>query len=306
MVAPPPGGAAAEPDWEAAPEWLRQVVSAPVERTMTTVEGAQIETLAWGSRGAPGVLLMHGYASSADWWVYVAPLIARGRRVVALSYSGMGRSDWRESYTIGLYAREALACGRAAGAFDGGPAAVIAHSFGATFGVRVAVELGQGAGGFIVLDRPIEQNQKLGIQQKPPSAAQLFPTAEAALERFKPRPAIVDAEPALVSHLARQSIRRMTDAPDSPWTWRPDPDLHSKLTDRDNSLAAHLAAMSCPRIFVRGARSALFTEEDAEAMRAAGERVIALPAAGHHLLLEQPVATAAVLEACLVLAMSPR
>jgi pimeloyl-ACP methyl ester carboxylesterase len=87
-------------------------------RSFVRVEEADIEVLAWGERGLPGALLLHGFTAHADWWSFIAPLLAQGRRVVACSFSGMGRSDWRDGYTLELYAREAVAVAEASGLFD--------------------------------------------------------------------------------------------------------------------------------------------------------------------------------------------
>ena len=78
-----------------APAWFERAVAAEPERTFVEFEGARIETLAWGERGKPGLMLLHGGAAHADWWSFVAPLFAREHRVVASSFTGMGRSDWR-------------------------------------------------------------------------------------------------------------------------------------------------------------------------------------------------------------------
>ena len=78
-----------------APAWFERVVAIEPERTFVAVDGAQVETLAWGERGKPGLILLHGGAAHGDWWSFIAPFFAGERRVVAPSFSGMGRSDWR-------------------------------------------------------------------------------------------------------------------------------------------------------------------------------------------------------------------
>ncbi len=78
-----------------APAWFERVVAIEPERTFVAIDGAQVETLAWGERGKPGLIFLHGGAAHGDWWSFIAPFFARERRVVAPSFSGMGRSDWR-------------------------------------------------------------------------------------------------------------------------------------------------------------------------------------------------------------------
>ena len=92
-----------------APGWFDRAVAVVPERSHVTVAGARIEVLTWGERGKPGLLLLHGGMAHADWWSFVAPYFANTHRVAALSWSGMGGSDWRASYTIDTYVEEMMA-----------------------------------------------------------------------------------------------------------------------------------------------------------------------------------------------------
>ena len=76
-----------------APDWFEQALRHAPQRTWHEVAGARIETLAWGEIGKPGLLLLHGNGAHADWWSFIAPLLASDYRVAALSWSGMGGSD---------------------------------------------------------------------------------------------------------------------------------------------------------------------------------------------------------------------
>ena len=104
-----------------APAWFVQAIAQEPERTFVEVEGAKVETLAWGERGRPGLMFLHGGAAHADWWSFIAPFFAGDHRVVAPTFTGMGRSDWRDAYVFEQFVREAREAGRAAGAFDAGP-----------------------------------------------------------------------------------------------------------------------------------------------------------------------------------------
>ena len=50
-----------------------------------------------GEAEAPPVVLLHGLASNARWWVLVGPLLARRFRVFALDQRGHGESDTPDS-----------------------------------------------------------------------------------------------------------------------------------------------------------------------------------------------------------------
>ena len=43
-----------------APAWFERVVAIEPERTFVAVDGAEVETLAWGERGKPGLVFLHG------------------------------------------------------------------------------------------------------------------------------------------------------------------------------------------------------------------------------------------------------
>ena len=111
--------------------WFAEAIAHEPERSTFEVEGAQIELLTWGERGKPGLLFLHGNAAHADWWSFIAPQFADTHRCAAISWSGMGRSDWRAAYNIPTFAREAIAAIEVAGlAASGMPPVVVAHSFG--------------------------------------------------------------------------------------------------------------------------------------------------------------------------------
>ena len=105
-----------------APAWFERAVAVEPERSFVDVEGAKVETLAWGERGKPGLVFLHGGAAHADWWSFIAPFFARERRVVAPSFTGMGRSDWRPAYDFRQFVREARAAAQAGWRVRGRPA----------------------------------------------------------------------------------------------------------------------------------------------------------------------------------------
>src|ERR1700760_1278861 len=113
-----------------APAWFERVVAIEPERTFVAVDSAQVETLAWGERGKPGLILLHGGAAHADWWSFIAPFFAREWRVVAPSFTGMGRSEWRDSYSFHQFVGEARENGREAGAYEARPPGGLGPSFG--------------------------------------------------------------------------------------------------------------------------------------------------------------------------------
>lgn len=273
------------------PGWIGEALAAPCERVTCDIDGTDIETLAWGRRGDPGVLLIHGFGAAADWWMFTAPFLARTRRVVALSFSGCGRSGWRDAYSTRVWADEAIGCARASGVLDGGPAAIVAHSFGGSAGAAAAVALGEAVGAFVMIDRPIEQIGKIEREvgeARPPSR---FATCAEAIARYRVRPSARDVEPAVMAHIAQAAVRPVANGRDAGWTWRSDPDLRGKLVPERHSIGPELAAMQCARTALRGVHSTLFSPAQADVVRQAGIAVLEVPGADHQLMLDQPIAT---------------
>src|SRR5436309_2221830 len=101
-----------------APAWFGDALAQAPERSLIPVAGANIELLTWGEVGKPGLILVHGNSAHADWWSFIAPFLADQYRVAALSLSGMGDSDWRETYTFEGFASEIYDCAKAAGLYE--------------------------------------------------------------------------------------------------------------------------------------------------------------------------------------------
>jgi pimeloyl-ACP methyl ester carboxylesterase len=286
------------------PQWFRDALAIAPERGAVEVEGAAIETLAWGRRGRPGLLLVHGAGAHADWWSFIAPLLAEDYRVAAFSLSGMGGSAWRERYSLDLYAREAFAVATATGLFDGDePPVFAAHSFGGRTALRCAAGPRSGElKAAVVIDSLVRPPDAApGARPFRRGNARVYPTEEAILARFRLTPSQPVLHPALLDHVARRSIRPTVDEAGRPgWTWRFDPALWDKLDD--GPTVFDLRAARCPVAAVRGARSVLVTPELTEYFRAnapAGSPVVVVPEARHHVMLDQPLALVAALRGLL-------
>jgi 3-oxoadipate enol-lactonase len=63
---------------------------------------------AWGSPGAPPLVLLHGLGAGAADWDEVAPAFAPHWRVYAPDLRGHGRSDWPGDYSVELMSKDVL------------------------------------------------------------------------------------------------------------------------------------------------------------------------------------------------------
>ena len=274
-------------DRAVAPEWYRALSSTPMETLRVDIHGAGLEVLAWGQRGCPGILLAHGSRAHARWWAPVAPILSTTMRVVALSYSGMGSSDWRENYSIDMQVDELFGAAQAGGLFDCGTRPFfVGHSFGAKAVARAAEVRGSGLGGAILVDTgiaPHERHRRPDVSGNP----RRYPTLAAALARFSLSPPQRCENLFLLDEVARAGLVQEEDG----WRWRFDHKFHHKM--QPYNVWQSIQRPACPLGFIYGEDSALLNEELLSAQRrtvAPGTQFIGIPMAGHHVMFDQPVA----------------
>ena len=287
-----------------APHWFERVTAIEPERTFVTVDGAKVETLAWGERGKPGLILLHGGAAHGDWWSFIAPFFAGERRVVAPSFSGMGRSDWRESDNFRLFVREARETGRAAGAYDFGSPVVVGHSFGGRIAIGLAHDFGDELAAAVMVDPPFfaPQNQRSPAPPRPTSREHsVRPSLEAIIARFRLAPPQACDNLYILDFIARRSAKEAVDADGKPgWSLSFDPHFWEKFGRLD--AFELLKGVRAPLAVIRGAKSQLFQAEDAAYLRSVvppNSPYVEIPEAEHHVMIDQPLAFVAGLRALL-------
>jgi len=277
------------------PEWLERALAAEPEQSSVEVDGCDINVLAWGERGLPGIVLVHGGAAHARWWAPIAPLIGE-YRVVALDLSGHGDSGRRPEYRVDLWTEEVLAAADFSGA-SGAPV-VVGHSMGGFVAVATAVAGGERVAGTIVLDSPMVEDDpeveaaRIGAAFGVPKT---YPSLDAAVARFRTVPAQDHYDPHILDYVARHSLRQVDDG----WTWKFDPGLF-------RAISRTAAAEQLPRITSRVAlvRSefGLVTPEIGQIIYDNLGRVapvVEIPLAGHHMMLDQPLILLTALRALL-------
>jgi pimeloyl-ACP methyl ester carboxylesterase len=281
-----------------APAWFEAAMAHPVDAGATMVAGARLETLSWGRPGDPLVMLMHGNGAHAGWWRALAPLLVRpGRRLVAFSFSGMGGSDWREAYAMATFSEEVLAVADAHRAGSTTAPVLIGHSFGGFPALHAAVHAPGAIAGLMMLDSSIEPPGE--EWEGPPRRGapnRVYPTLEEALARFRLAPPQPCDNAWILDAIARESLKPV----DGGWTWKFDPFLWNSFAfGSAQDLPRRLRA---PVAVLRGAQSFLMEDRVWNHMRGlfpATAAFVTVPEARHHLMLDQPLATVAALDAIL-------
>jgi len=137
-----------------APDWFADALAAPFETGETVRDGVRLVWKAWGRRGDPALVLIHGGTAHKGWWDALGPFLAQaGRRVIAPDLAGMGQSGWREVYTMTDHAADMRAAAEDAGAFENGKPVFVGHSFGGFVTLQAATEFGADLRAAVILDR---------------------------------------------------------------------------------------------------------------------------------------------------------
>ena len=282
----------AETDAAVPPAWFTQALSAPVAERVAVLDGVPVAYRMWGSSpNGRGIVLVHGGAAHSRWWDHIGPLLTVDRRVIAIDLSGHGDSGRRASYSFDGWAREILAV-----AADSGLDAptVIGHSMGGVVTLRLAALFGSRIEGAVVIDSPVRNpapEQHAAQERRVFGVLRIYPSREAAIARFRPVP----DQPVLsyiADHVAATSVRQA----DGGWTWKWDPGVFVLEPPR-----APLTRLAC-RVALFRAEHGIMSAEMSEIMYDRLGRVapvIEIPAAGHHIMLDQPIALAAALRTLL-------
>lgn len=283
-----------------APDWFEAAIAAPCEEGEVEVRGATIRYTAWGDRGKPGLMFVHGGRAHRNWWRPFAPFFSADWRVAALDLSGMGDSDWREEYSLEAFCEELFAVIAAAGLDEVRRPLVVGHSFGGYVTLAAVERHGERLGGAVVIDSPLglpDPTEGYTIGEPSDGKAEkerkfrIYDTLEEPLARFRFLPDQPADHLYLVDFIARHGIKKVTEDGKTGWIWKFDPHKSGGATihfERDL-----LRAARCPLAFIYGEKSKLAQGESiAHLMEQARGRspFILMPEAHHHLMMDQPMA----------------
>lgn len=247
--------------------------------------GARIAFRVWGEPGAQALVLVHGGAAHSRWWDHLAPLLIEHRRqVIALDLSGHGDSDHRDRYDLDTWGSEILGVAEAAGVTK--PPIVIGHSMGGFVSLRLATLSGARLHGIVVIDSPVQDltpEERAAHEERAFGPLHVHPTANDLLHRFHPVP----DQPVLGyirDHIASHSIRRV----EGGWCWKFDP----RVFGRPPLTPSLLTRLDCRVALFRGEHGILSEQMSAVMYDRLGRTapVIEMPEAGHHVMLDHPLA----------------
>jgi len=174
------------------------------------------------------------------------------------------------------------------------PPTVVGHSLGGLVTLRAAALFGSRIEGAIVIDSPIREmspEERAAMKHRAFGGLRVYPSKEAIIARFRPVP----DQPVLsyiADHVAATSIREV----EGGWTWKWDPAIFGRQVP-----PALLVRLDCRMALFRAEHGMVSTEMSDVIYDRLGRvaPVIEIPAAGHHVMLDQPIALVAAIRTLL-------
>ncbi len=260
------------------------------------VDGSpRLHYLEWRPQGSTALVLLHGGTANAWWWEATAETSSPKFRLLALDQRGHGESEAVRppSYRPEDYAADAA---RLVDHFGLGPAIVVGHSMGGINAVALAKHYPKSVRAIVVVDAPLTSTERrdrfLRLLTGLPTVT--YPDLETAKARFRLMPREGDIPARTMDMIAEKSLVR---TPEGRYTLKFD--RESFLGEDGMDVLAALRTVGVPVLLVRGELSRLMTPD---AARRAVEsnpmvRLVTVPRAHHHILLERPEPLARVIEA---------
>lgn len=279
------------------PAWLTRNLARPGKTRYAHSSGVQLRYLEWGSANddRPGLLFIAGYRAHVRWWDFIAPIFADRFHVVVMEFSGSGDSGHRSHYRSEDYVGDILAViehsrlRRPIG---------IAHSYG---GNRMLAACAEHPGLFeraVVVDAYIHFAEWGPLAEHPSVGSKRgFPDRMTGMARFRLSPEQPIACPALAEYIAAGSLREQ----DGVWKWKFDLNLPGGGPHEADG-AALLQRVRIPVDIIWAQHSGVVNAECVRRMHEAlpnAHPPIMVLDAHHHIMLDQPVAMIACLEALL-------
>lgn len=255
-------------------------------RRFETRDHVSLHCLHWSppsadaSYGAAPVILLHGGGANACWWSHLAGPLAARRDVYALDFRGHGDSDYPEERAVGAFNVDLESMLAWLGRED---VVLVGHSMGAGVALDHASRFPE-TRGLVLVD--LARGGAPGGGRRARLALALrrtYRTRAEAVDRFRFLPEAANADEALRIAIAERSVK---EEPDGRFGYKFDPGWFS-LPTRPRP---DLGRIRCPTLLVRGGESRLLSLDAARDIvdRIADARLVEIPGAGHHVLIDQP------------------
>ena len=249
----------------------------------------RLHYLEWNPAGAPTIVLLHGGSANGWWWQAVADQIGPRPRLLALDQRGHGDSDWvaPPAYAPADYVADLH---RLVGALALRAPIIVGHSQGGINALAYAGTHRDVARAVVAIDSPLRSSPQRDrflkrLRSLPTVVYADLATAQA---RFRLMPDEGQVAGAILAEIATRSVRPVSGG----YTLKFD---RESFWGRDGIDVLKVVAMiEVPVLLVRAEHSRLMSAQALNEAVASNPlvRTQVIPAAYHHVLLEQPAAVA--------------
>jgi pimeloyl-ACP methyl ester carboxylesterase len=261
------------------------------------LEGApRLHYLEWNPQASRTIVLLHGNSANAWWWEPVARAISPDYRLLALDQRGHGDSEWARppAYSPTDYAGD-LARFVAHVASDAAKPIVVGHSMGGLSVLAFARAHPKSARGAMAIDVAVTSSRGRDRYLRRLKALPVvtYPDLATAKARFRLMPNEGGIADEVLREIAEKSLARTEDGR---WTLKFDRD--SFLGGDGLAVLETIKEIDIPTMLVRAENSRIMTADAAEHARASNPhaRLVTIPGAHHHVILENPAAVARIIE----------
>ena len=252
----------------------------------------RLHYLQWNPSGPTSVVLLHGNSANAWWWEPVAREMPNEFRLFALDQRGHGDSEWIRpaAYTPADYARDLVGFLRHVIGTDDRPI-LVGHSMGGLSTLAFAAHHGNLARATVVIDAALTSSRRRDwfLRRLKSLPVVTYPDLNTAKARFRLMPNEGHIPAATLQAIAEKSL---VATEEGRWTMKFDRESFFG-GDGINPMEA-VKKIRIPTLLLRAELSRIMTAEVAAGACAANPRMrlVTIPAAHHHLLLEKPAAVA--------------
>ena len=267
-------------------------MSAP--RSRFSHSSPRIHFLEWNPDASRTIILLHGNSANAWWWQWVADELPRDLRLLALDLRGHGDSEWVNppAYKPHDYAADAANFIREE-VRDRQPS-VVGHSMGGIVALAFAHRYPELARGVVVVDTAVvsTRGRDRFLHRLKALPTVVYPDLDTAKARFRLMPNEGEIREDRVLAIAEKSLMP---AESGGYTLKFDREsffggdgLHVMDTIRELRL---------PTLLVRAGKSRIMTQDSSEAAAASNPhaRLMVIPDAHHHVILEKPAECARII-----------
>ncbi len=259
-------------------------------------EHVNLHYVDYGGAGLPGLVMLHGGGANTHWFDFIGPALAEHCHALALDLRGHGNSSHMASsiYTYNGYMDDIHVLIEAEQLHQ---PILMGHSMGGMLMVRFTGTWPQEVGALIVCDsRPVygEADQER-LQSTANRPGREYETQADYIAHFRIRPDGLRSTPEVHQHIAERAGKQL---PHGTWVHKIDRQTYARRPMIDT--LPMYQQITCPVLFLWAAHSRV-TKEMIQGVResCAQAEIVPVAEAGHHLMLDQPQQTIALVQAFL-------